>query len=1244
MSDTSSAPGDVLSAAALRRVDDVCVQFEGAWQAGQRPLLESFLAGACGPEREELLRELLRLERHYRQGRGEPMTGQEYEERFPRDVTLIRAVLAEGTTVDPAAAVAAGGEAPFHADAPGPLPQSQATTPPAADPDATGPEAARPEADEGEDSIAPRLPSVPGYEVLAELGRGGMGVVYQARQVALKRLVALKMVLAGGFASREQLDRFQKEAEVLARLHHPHIVQIHEVGAVGGAPFFALEFVEGGSLARYLGGTPQSPRSAAALVATLAAAMHAAHQSGVIHRDLKPANVLLSRKAPADTAAAANGQPPAATLVDFEPKVTDFGLAKHLEGEGDPTQSGAVLGTPSYMAPEQARGRAKDVGPAADVYALAAILYELLTGRPPFKGASFLDTIEQVCTQEPVPPRRLQPKVPADLETICLKGLRKEARQRYATAQELADDLGRWLGGRPILARPVPAWERAWKGARRRPALAGLAAAVLAALLAGTASAVFYGLYESQKADANKREAQGSREVQEQYLQGQQAEAGGQFDRAKEHFVRALATLNAEPGAAGADMRQALEAGIDRVGERLSELGREQGRLAERQAVADRLQEFHGHYDQVRFRAVPFRDQDADDDASAVRKEAPSALKELGLDARGPQFGEQVREALRPLAETAEQRQRLAGECVEVLLAWADAEATAPAPAGPRQALSLLDGAAAVIQAYGLGQSRALHRRRAKCLQVLGDAPAARAEDARADGITPETALDHFDEALANYRAGRVTEASVSCAKVLQLRSDHFWAQYLQALCFLRQQRWGEAEVGLNVCRGRQPEFAWLWPLLGVAHTGLRQFNAAEADFARALEAPDPALRAVALTNRSVLRQRQGRPGDAERDLRQALDLQPKVYQSYISLADLLTRRGDPAGALKLLDRALALHPGNPALHAERARLHAEMGDREAARRDFERVIATEPGGKSERALTARVELARLRSLAGEHAAALADCEAVLKADANFAQAHRQRAEALLALGRNEEAGAALDQYLKVGGQPTAAVYRTRGLLHAQQKDYRAAVAAYSQALALEPGPTQLPVLAGQALLGPATPGAASVTAQLLVFRRFQDASVLALGPDARTLSYRGWAYLRLEAARPALDDFDAALKRNPQDADALAGRGAALVLRGRVSDVASALSAAEKSLRAEPKTFARLMACVRIYARAAELLRARPAPQGNDPRVRRYSRRALDLLREAEELLPTKERATFWRDYVQGDPALLQLVRTYDR
>jgi WD40 repeat protein/tetratricopeptide (TPR) repeat protein len=304
----------------------------------------------------------------------------------------------------------------------------------------------------------PTTVDVPGYEVLGELGRGGMGVVYRARQVKADRVVALKMILAGAHAGPEELARFRTEVEAVARLSHPNIVQIYEVGEHNGLPFFSLEFCPGGNFDGRLSGTPLPPREAAALVQTLARAIQAAHVKGVVHRDLKPANVLLAE--------------------DGTPKVTDFGLAKKLDEAGR-TQSGAVVGTPSYMAPEQAAGRAT-VGPAADVYALGAILYECLTGRPPFRGATALETLEQVCGQEPVPVRRLQPKVPRDLETICLKCLHKEPARRYASAADLADDLRRFLSGEPIRARPVGRLERGWRWCRRNPATAAAAAVALA--------------------------------------------------------------------------------------------------------------------------------------------------------------------------------------------------------------------------------------------------------------------------------------------------------------------------------------------------------------------------------------------------------------------------------------------------------------------------------------------------------------------------------------------------------------------------------------------------------------------------------------------------------------------------------------------------------------------------------------------------------------------------------------------
>ncbi len=325
---------------------------------------------------------------------------------------------------------------------------------------------------------------MPGYEIRGVLGRGGMGVVYRALQVSLKREVALKMIRAASQDGPEQLARFQAEAEIVARLRHPNVVQIHEIGTHKGQPFLALEYVDGGSLAERLRDASLPAAVAAELVETLARAMHSAHQRGIVHRDLKPANILV-RSVATEATESTEKKPIACSVcsVSSVAKITDFGLVKQLDAEAGHTQSGAIMGTPSYMAPEQAAGKVKEIGPATDVYALGAVLYEALTGRPPFRGQSTLDTLEQVRSQEPVAPRHLQPKVPRDLETICLKCLRKEPRQRYATAVALADDLRRFREGRPIRARPVGKVERLGKWARRNPVLAVLTGVLVITVL-----------------------------------------------------------------------------------------------------------------------------------------------------------------------------------------------------------------------------------------------------------------------------------------------------------------------------------------------------------------------------------------------------------------------------------------------------------------------------------------------------------------------------------------------------------------------------------------------------------------------------------------------------------------------------------------------------------------------------------------------------------------------------------------
>jgi serine/threonine protein kinase len=309
-------------------------------------------------------------------------------------------------------------------------------------------------------------PTVPGYELLRLLGEGGMGVVYQARHVQLDRLVALKVIRAYDLSAQMANERFQIEARSAARLHHPNIVQVYEVGEFDGRPYAALEYVAGGTLAHQLASRSLPAQKAAELLETLARAVDVAHRNGILHRDLKPANVLLTP--------------------DGQPKIADFGLAKLVDEQAGLTLTDAVLGTPSYMAPEQASGQVHQVGPAADIYALGATLYELLTGRPPFRAATAWQTLKQVRFKEPVPPRRLEPSVPPILEAICLKCLAKEPRRRYASASELADDLRRFRQGQPTRARPPALWQRwltfSWLRPFRAEALFGLLAVLFGIL------------------------------------------------------------------------------------------------------------------------------------------------------------------------------------------------------------------------------------------------------------------------------------------------------------------------------------------------------------------------------------------------------------------------------------------------------------------------------------------------------------------------------------------------------------------------------------------------------------------------------------------------------------------------------------------------------------------------------------------------------------------------------------------
>ncbi len=426
---------------ALRlEIDEVCDRYEADRRQGIQPSLRIFLDGFEPRDRPALFRELLALDLAYRAEEGEGPNAQEYRDSFPEYIDLINVAFRQrenaAETVD-----AVSGEAVIELE-----------TAPGAPDNVTGLRAALRAA---------------GYEVLEELGRGGMGLVLRAHQASLNRTVAVKVIRSGGFASTTERRRFLNEAESVARLDHPHIVPVYEVGQSHGLHFFSMKLVNGASLDRRLDSYSADPHASAKLVAVVAAAVHHAHQRGILHRDLKPANILIDEQG--------------------QPHVTDFGLARHVEPNSELTISGALVGTPSYMSPEQAKGTRGGSTTATDIYGLGSILYALLTGRPPHTGSSVLETLDLVRGTAPEPPSKLNRRVPRDLEIICLKCLEKDPGRRYESAGALTDDLTRWIEGKSITARPAGVLRKIVLWCRRYPLPAALSGTLVLTLFLGLA-------------------------------------------------------------------------------------------------------------------------------------------------------------------------------------------------------------------------------------------------------------------------------------------------------------------------------------------------------------------------------------------------------------------------------------------------------------------------------------------------------------------------------------------------------------------------------------------------------------------------------------------------------------------------------------------------------------------------------------------------------------------------------------
>jgi tetratricopeptide (TPR) repeat protein len=746
------------------------------------------------------------------------------------------------------------------------------------------------------------------------------------------------------------------------------------------------------------------------------------------------------------------------------PKITDFGLAKLMDSESGQTPSEAFLGTPSYMAPEQAAGRARDVGAPSDVYALGAILYELLTGRPPFRAATPLDTMMLVISREPVAPTRLQPRVPRDLETICLKCLEKDPQRRHPDAGALADELARFLAGEPIRSRPINGLQRGIKWARRRRPIALMAGVSIAAVLTLLTFALWFEV--SGRRRLSELRAEGGRSVERARV----ALSGGDLQGAKVHLARALAGLGREPALA----------------DESSQAARLLGEVDRKLDARARLARFNHWRDEVLFRAT----QSLDSDSDAIRQAASSAARQAFVTVNLRLEGES-RPVFDPAFDRGE-RDAIALGSYELLLVLADALAhplTHQAPEDHRarvaEALRLLDRAAALRP-----PTRAYHLRRARCLAILGDEAAARQERAWAATLQPAGALDAFLAGVDLFMGGEgsagrkgLEEAIRNFDQAYRLQPDHFWAQYYLAVCALTTGHPDLAKAYLNSCLKQRPDFVWIPLLRGFAQGQLRDFDAAEADFRRVCDlGPDEDARYALFVNRGAIRLVQGRLDEASADLERAIAMKPDRYRAYVNLAQLCEKQGRRGEAAERLDQAIRLGPPDLVL----ADLQADR--------------------------------AHLLLLTGRLREAVRASDALLAAHPDATDALGVRGQALLELGEFAASARSFTQYLERGGAPMADIYRGRGQARMKLGEYPGAVDDYTRALELK-SDREIRMHRGWAYFFTESPK--------LALRDFEE-SLRLDPSGIEALIGRGLARVALGQDREAIADAEEALRRPP--------------------------------------------------------------------------------------------------------------------
>ena len=1035
-----------------------------------------------------------------------------------------------------------------------------------------------------------KFPNVPGYDILGELGRGGMGVVYRAKQRGLGRMVALKMILGGANVNPEDIARFELEARAVGSMTHPNIVQVYEVSEFQGAPFFSLEFVDGGPLDSKLKSEPQPAEWCAQMMLQLSRGMAYAHSMQIIHRDLKPANVLITK--------------------DGIGKIADFGLAKKMDADDGKTRAGSIMGTPSYMPPEQASGETADIGPLADIYSLGAMFYEFLTGKPPFRGTTLLQTLEDVRNKEPVAPNILVPSVPLDLQTICLKCLEKDKAKRYPTADELADDIERFIKGEPILARPVSLYTKTLKWAKRNQAKAALIAvsavaavtifigAITAAIMIRNSSIKEMAARDAvdEKNKAIALELDGIRnETTPALISAKTLFDEKKFEEAKDVLGKVVAKTSG---------KDPLEEIFKSANELLTQT---EARI---KATTD-MSLFSKHYDDALFHSS---------DAMGNRMEArESSISEAvkGLSLVGINYIEDKEYKLKlPDHLSGAEKKHLTDEALELAVILARRNAM-PLPDISAEDLKKrsLESLEIMEKTRGFAkENHIFHLIKGDLLKTLSQLPEAQAEFEKAKTIAPERASEFFFLGLGAFNQNDYAAAQDFFEKAVRKDPDMFWANFLTAVCQVRQEQFAAARASLTSCIATRPNLGPAYLVRGIVDGKLMRgkTSATESDYSEAFEDFRKAEKYGipkfdVLVNEGNLFFEMNKFKDAQKNFEEAVKLKPNDPRGINNLALCYRKEGKNVEAIELFTKNIKANPISGDSYHWRGLAYLDLQPKEIQKATEDFIQAGNLRYLNKDKIEDYLIAAELFYSTKNFEKALPLCNLAVQLNPSNSLSHLLKAKILLELNKFAESKTAFDDYFathdpKKDSPLDPQAYKGRGICQRALNLLGPALSDLSRSAAMLPDDTQSRVRRAMLLVSAWKDLAQDDFTMVLASKDAEPGQII------EALTMRGYLRATQNNIKGAIEDADAALAKNP------------------TPSVQTVLNAAG------------------VYSISGGKLEldsdAKPELK---PQADLYKKKAVELLKKAIEAFPEPQRQGIWGQAVSSDDSFDSLKKEAD-